>query len=201
VNPLPSAVILAALSAFACNNDPPVGDLQVPAPVPDAGEVAVCSPDALCVGCATCFDQCLCGGGDTAVCAEHCGSVEPPAASDAGRADAAPLPPMVATLVMDPFEIAPGEEIFKCQNFGNPFGQNAVVLSTESFMTAGSHHMFVFQLADEGPGELEDCSGLEFGANLHLAQKSQQKTTYPPGIGRLLTWMEGLRLQVHYFNA
>ena len=139
------------------------------------------------------------GGGDATVCADSCRD------TTSGEGDAGPpsesLPPMIATLVMNSFEMGPGEEIFKCQDFANPFGQNAVVLSTESFMTTGSHHMFVFQQADVGNGELEDCSGLEFHSSLHLAQESQSRTTYPPGIGRLLTAGEGLRLQVHYLNS
>jgi hypothetical protein len=199
-------VRLAALFCAAACSSRGLGELpgESPAddPLPaDSGAAGThCDPDARCVGCATCFDACLCGGGHAVVCAEHCQSAEPPPPGADGGAPA-PHAPFVATLVLEPFEMQPGEEIFKCQNFPNPFGSNVVVLSTESFMTAGSHHLFVFQRADHGPGELEDCSGLEFGANLHLAQKSQQRTTYPPGIGRLFTSTEGLRLQVHYLNT
>jgi hypothetical protein len=187
-------------AVLGCQGEPPGSDPAGDPTGVDAG-VEVCRPDALCIGCATCFDECRCGGGDVASCAEHCGgATEAPAGADGGLVYA-PLAPKVATLVMDPFEMAPGEEVFKCQNFSNPFKEHVVVLSTESFMTAGSHHLFVFQQADGGPSEIVDCSGLEFSAHLHLAQKSQQQTTYPPGVGRLLMSTEGIRIQMHYFNS
>jgi hypothetical protein len=162
---------------------------------------AACTVEDRCAGCTACFDECTCGGGDAAVCAEACRDT-PPTEGDAGNVPpSAPVAPMVATLVMDTFEMEPGQEIFKCQNFENPFGQNAVVLSSESFMTAGSHHMFAFQVADEGDGELEDCSGLEFHGSIHGSQRSRERSSFPPGVGRLLTAWEGVRLQVHYLNS
>lgn len=195
-----SLLLIPACAAVALGCSSEAAEPDNASDAPDATTTgAECTAESLCSGCTTCFDKCRCGGGDMPVCADSCrGTVS--SEGDAGPPSES-LPPMIATLVMDSFEMGPGEEIFKCQNFANPFGQNAVVLSTESFMTTGSHHMFVFQQADEGNGELEDCSGLEFHSSLHLAQQSQSRTSYPPGIGRLLTAGEGLRLQVHYLNA
>jgi len=116
----------------------------------------------------------------------------------------APAPALgkyAATLVTEPFVIPPGEEYFRCQNFSNPFGKNVAVLSTETFMTAGAHHLFVFQRADTTDGPLEPCGGLEFGTYLHNSQQSQLKTTYPPGIGRIHFGEIGQRVQIHYFNS
>ena len=177
----------------------------MPAPMMDAeAPTASCTPESRCAGCTSCFDQCLCGGGATARCAEECSAApDPTEPGDSGPSVVAPPPPspFVATVVVDAFDIAPGEEAFKCQNFRNPFGHNVAVLSTESFMTAGSHHLLVFQRSEIDDGELEDCSGLEFSAYLHLAQQSQKRTGYPPDVGRLLTIWEGLRVQVHYLNT
>jgi hypothetical protein len=160
---------------------------------------ATCKPEGLCGGCTTCFDACLCGGGSTARCAEDCGGSN--GGADAGTDAAAPVGTLAATLVTEGFDIPPGAEVFKCQNFTNPFGRDVAVLTAETFMTSGSHHLFVFQRPDVTDGPLESCSGLEFGPYLHLSQRSQQKTSFPPGIGRILEPTNGLRVQVHYFNS
>jgi hypothetical protein len=99
------------------------------------------------------------------------------------------------------FDIPPGEEYFRCQNFSNPFGRDVAVLTAETFMTAGAHHLFVFQRADTTDGPLEPCSGLEFGASIHRSQQSQQRTFHPPGVGSFLSSSLGLRVQVHFFNS
>jgi hypothetical protein len=163
---------------------------------------ATCSQDSHCAGCKECFEACLCGGGTTARCAEECGSAIPIPAADGGTDAPAPaVGKYAATLVTEAFEIPPGEEYFRCQNFANPFGRNVAVLSTETFMTAGSHHLFVFQRPDITDGPLEPCSGLEFGTYLHSSQQSQQRTSYPPGVGRIHFGEIGLRVQIHYFNS
>jgi hypothetical protein len=135
-------------------------------------------------------------------CSEECASTEPDPTGDGG-ADA-PEPARgkyAATLVTEAFEIPPGEEYFRCQNFANPFGKDVAVLSTQTFMTGGSHHLFVFQRPDVSDGPLEPCSGLEFGSNIHGSQQSQQRTFYPPGVGRIHFGQIGFRVQIHYFNS
>jgi hypothetical protein len=103
--------------------------------------------------------------------------------------------------MVDGFDIPPGKVYFRCQNFENPFGRDVAILSTESFMTAGSHHMFVFQGGPNQNGDLEDCSGLEFEGYLHLAQRSEQRLEYPPGVGRFFSGSSGIRVQIHFLNA
>src|SRR5579871_4736188 len=41
------------------------------------------------------------------------------------------------------FTVDPGAEVYKCQDFANPFaGKSVGVVATEMFLTAGSHHAF-----------------------------------------------------------
>lgn len=185
-------------------------------------EPTACSSGSGCTGCDSCFSECLCSENDAALCAERCSSVgtdsggpvepnEPPVMEppDAGAIDAgnptnppqAPSPDLLArTLVVDTFDIPPGEEYFRCQNYANPFGADAVIVKTESFMTAGSHHLFVFQ-GGFSPSPLESCGGLEFNPYLHLAQRPQQLMQFPEGVGKFFAAGEGIRIQAHYFNT
>lgn len=161
-----------------------------------------CTPVGRCMQCTSCFDACLCGGGTARRCAGSCGTATNPPDGGSVAPDAAPRRgSIIATLVTDAFDIPPGDEYFRCQNFSNPFGRDVAVLDTESFMTAGSHHMFVFQSPGATDGDLEVCGGLEFGPNLHLAQQSQAHTGYPEGVGRFLSRGDGLRVQIHYLNT
>jgi hypothetical protein len=190
------ALCFAAGLLFGCSSE---DEEPVSNPGPGA---ATCTPDSQCAGCKACFDACLCGGGTAARCAGECGMQYPDPVPDSGTDAPAPaVGKYAATLVTEPFVIPPGEEFFKCQNFANPFGKNVAVLSTETFMTAGSHHLFVFQRPDTTDGPLESCSGLEFGTYLHSSQQSQLKTSYPPGIGRIHFGEIGQRVQIHYFNS
>jgi hypothetical protein len=105
------------------------------------------------------------------------------------------------TIETTPRTVAPGEEAFFCQNFANPFGKNVEVIESESFMTPGSHHMFVFYEPGASDGPVVDCSGLEFKRAVHAAQVPQAKITYPPGVGRVVDTSDGLRVAAHYLNT
>jgi hypothetical protein len=67
-----------------------------------------------------------------------CGSEGAGANGEHGDATA----PTEATLVMQPFTVEPGGEVFVCQTFANPFG-NAFVREFETHMSTGSHHLIV----------------------------------------------------------
>ncbi len=98
--------------------------------------------------------------------------------------------------------VQPGGEVFKCQNFANPFGNADVeVIRSESFMTGGSHHMFVFYHDGNFDGGTEDCSGLEFASTIHGASRPQQLIEYPPDVGRRMSGNQGLRILVHFLNT
>jgi len=107
----------------------------------------------------------------------------------------------IVMLTTAPFELAPGEERFMCQNFANPVGRDLELSQTESVMTAGSHHLFAFTEGGAMDGPLSSCSGLEFGPSVHGASSIEKVITYPPGVARFLSGGDGIRIQMHYFNA
>jgi hypothetical protein len=166
-----------------------------------------CSTAPACASCETCFDGCVCQGGGVDRCIADCSGGTGGASGSAGgggssgSAGQGGLTPELVTIKTTPRSIAPGEEAFFCQNFANPFGKNVEVLESESFMTPGSHHMFVFYEPGASDGEVKDCSGLEFKRPLHLAQTPQQATSYPAGVGRVVTTDDGLRVSAHYLNT
>jgi len=183
-----ASTFFAALCGAACGHagsEPGAGPTA-----PASG--SSCLPESGCSECGRCFDACLCGGGAIKRCAEECGT-------DGEPADAAPGS-LVATLEMESFEIPAGQEYVRCQRFANPFGRDVVLTRTESFMTAGSHHLFVFLSEDAEPGPLEVCSGLEFAEYLHTSQRPHEIYDYPSGVGRLLRADRGVKLQIHYLN-
>ncbi len=168
-----------------------------------------CSSAPQCGSCSTCFETCTCKGGDTSSCADQCAGVggSSGASGSGGSAGSSSggtggiTGVQTVTIKTTPRTVAPGEEAYFCQNFANPFGQDVEVLESESFMTPGSHHMFVFYNGGKGASPLADCSGLEFKKPLHTAQTPQHLTTYPDGVGRFVNDGVGLRVAAHYFNT
>jgi hypothetical protein len=91
-----------------------------------------------------------------------------------------------------------------CQDFDNPFGgADAAVGTSESDMTAGSHHLHVFYGADSPPSTtVAACANpFEFRSLLHVAGQPHLVTQYPAGMASKLKGSVGLRLQAHYLNA
>jgi hypothetical protein len=117
------------------------------------------------------------------------------------------------TLTMDSFTVAPGAEIYNCQNFANPFGgMDTEVSGFESHMSTGSHHLLLFwEDATDDPqnylppgspnGPLEACSGLEFTATPYGSQTQDDSLTFPPGIASLMPGANSFRIQSHYLNT
>jgi hypothetical protein len=97
--------------------------------------------------------------------------------------------------------VPPGGEVYKCQNFANPFGADVDIIYSESFMAPMSHHMFAFREQGLTDAPMEDCSGLEIAEYIHTAQTPQEIVTYPDGVGRFLPATDGIRLQAHYLNT
>jgi hypothetical protein len=112
-------------------------------------------------------------------------------------------------LKMQPFTVAAGQEAFACQNFANPGGADMLVfVQTESFMSTGSHHMFVMEGGNNTNGPLETeqtnpngCNGLQFSSMIHSAQTPQVIMKYPPGVGAKLNAGIGIRMIAHYYNT
>jgi hypothetical protein len=102
--------------------------------------------------------------------------------------------------------VAPGAEVYGCQDFENPYGRDVAIVESTSRMTAGSHHMFAFVMPNEQLSlfdSLADCpgGGIEFHDYLHTSQLPEDHLTYPPGVGRILSATTGFRIMIHLLNT
>ena len=106
-------------------------------------------------------------------------------------------------LDMTRFTLAPGEEVFKCQDFANPVGDDMAIVSIASEMKAGSHHLFVFMLPDLVDTAIGECpyGGLEFHDFIHATQAPNAVVSYPRGVGRVVNRNVGFRMNAHFLNA
>jgi hypothetical protein len=108
------------------------------------------------------------------------------------------------TLTMGPFTVPPSSEVFKCQNFANPFGGKDVdIAQWDEHMTTGSHHMFLFFAAGAQNGPIQDCpaGGVTFGPYPFGAQSPDATLNYPPGVGSRIAGTMGFMLNAHFVNA
>jgi hypothetical protein len=111
-------------------------------------------------------------------------------------------PGATVTLTLDSFTVPAGAEVYKCQDFANPFGgMDTDVSEFESHMAAGSHHMLLFYKPGATDSALEDCSGLEFAATPYGSQQLNDSLSFPPGVAALIPGADGLRIQSHYLNT
>jgi hypothetical protein len=104
---------------------------------------------------------------------------------------------------MDGIEVPPGGELYKCQDFVNPFGKDIAITDSKSVMSPGSHHFAAFRMENLTTAGIMDCpaGGLEAHEFVHASQTPVQETSYPKDVGRFLPATDGLRLQVHYLNT
>jgi Copper type II ascorbate-dependent monooxygenase, C-terminal domain len=105
------------------------------------------------------------------------------------------------TLTMEEFDVGSGQEVYKCQNFANPFDGDVEIGAFESQMTEGSHHLLLFYEQNETSGPIEDCSGLEFAATPYGTQQPSDTLSFPEGIAAKITKGTGFRIQSHYLNT
>jgi hypothetical protein len=106
------------------------------------------------------------------------------------------------TLTMDSFTVPAGGEVYRCQNYANPFGGAVAEISEfESHMTAGSHHLLVFYKDGATDSPVEQCSGLEFAATPYSTQLPDDTVQFPAGVAAQVTAKTGFRLQSHYLNT
>ncbi len=122
--------------------------------------------------------------------------------TDAAVASDAPtLPGDVAMIQTVDIPVPANSEQVMCQNFKNPFGKDVAILESDSTMVS-SHHMFVFHGSsyNADTNSVSDCSGIEFHDLLHMSQTPEGDIVYPPGVGRVLSGTDGLRLLVHLLN-
>jgi hypothetical protein len=141
-------------------------------------------------------------GGDRAESLKPSGDVHDggrPASADAGRDGAASDE---AKLVMQPFTVEPGSEVYMCQSFSNPFGETVSIREFESHMSAGSHHLIVnYQDARPSSLAIEACSGLTPPSGPFATQVPDDRYAYQAGIGAPLPADWSLRLINHYLNT
>jgi Copper type II ascorbate-dependent monooxygenase, C-terminal domain len=107
------------------------------------------------------------------------------------------------TLTMGPFDVPPGTEVFKCQDFANPFGAtDQDIKQYDVHMTPGSHHMFLFFNTASVDGPVRDCpaGGFEFHPYPFTSQTPDATMTYPDGVGSLVPGTTGFRVNAHYLN-
>lgn len=107
------------------------------------------------------------------------------------------------TLTMTPFSVPPGQEIYQCQTFANPWGQQVDIKDYTLVMGPGSHHMFAFYQDSATDGANMACAagGLTFAPFTFSAQSAHAEVTYPPTIGATLPATTGFMLNVHYINT
>ena len=106
-----------------------------------------------------------------------------------------------AVITMTPFDVASGDEVFKCQTFANPFGADIDVKEFESHMTSGSHHLLLLFEDNAVDGSLQDCSGLTFGPMPYGTQRPDGDVTFPDGIATVIKATQGFKVVAHYINA
>ncbi len=107
------------------------------------------------------------------------------------------------TLTMDSFVVQANQEVYKCQDFVNPWGKQVDIKTYVLDMQTGSHHMFAFYKTNATNGAVVDCpsGGLQFGAFTFTSQQHEISQTYPDTIGATIPQGTGFTLMVHYLNA
>ncbi len=110
------------------------------------------------------------------------------------------------TFTTSHFSVPPGAEVYKCQDFTNPFKKDIGIVQEVTDLTPGSHHMFAFVMPNGQlslMGSLADCpeGGTEFHDYLTTSGSPVSTVTYPANTGRIFAASNGLRLNVHLINT
>jgi hypothetical protein len=108
------------------------------------------------------------------------------------------------TLTMNSFTVDPGGEVWKCQDFANPFGgQQVDIKRYHNVMNQGSHHFTLFSTSGATDGPLIDCpeGGIMAGTYTFGAQAQDVTYPLPPGIGVAIPGSIGFTMDSHYLNA
>jgi hypothetical protein len=198
-------VLLAALAACSARPEPGIAtdgtgddasvassgdDAGVPMAAPNAGTAAPGAPSAPSAS-----------PGSVGVDAGSAGVV----LGDASAPDGELGTPL--TLTMDSFTVPANDEVYMCQQFGNPFGKDVDLVKMVGSMSAGSHHFFVFNMTPSTgrstTSPLAPCldKGLEFHPFPYLSQQPEWTVQYGAGMGYPLVSQNGLMMNVHYLNT
>jgi hypothetical protein len=124
------------------------------------------------------------------------------AAAGAGGSGAIAELPGTVTLTTDSFVLKAGQEVYKCQNFDNPFGsKDTAIKFVSTDMSPGSHHLHVYHMTTDSSRTLQDCTIQDFHPLLFTAGAPHVEITYPQGMAAKLLGTAGIRIQVHYLNT
>jgi len=111
-------------------------------------------------------------------------------------------PPGTESITTGTFTVEPGQEVFKCQNFDNPFAGKDVALSTiSSELTKGSHHLHLYNLTEGTSRTIGDCSSGDFHSLLYATGRPSDAMAYPAGMAAKIRGNSGLRVQIHFLNT
>jgi hypothetical protein len=107
------------------------------------------------------------------------------------------------TITMGTFTVGPGDEVYYCQNFANPWGKQVDIKTYALDMGVGSHHMFAFYATGATGGALAPCpnGGNTFGAFTFVSQSPERTVTYPASVGATIPAGTGFQMMVHYLNT
>jgi hypothetical protein len=122
---------------------------------------------------------------------------------DDGAAASNPEVAYAVTLTMSGFTVPAAGEVYKCQDFANPFqGQQVDIKTYELAMNAGSHHMILFYSQGAADGSVIDCpeGGLKTGPFTFGSQSQKATQTYPEGVGATIPPGMGFTMNAHYVN-
>jgi hypothetical protein len=106
------------------------------------------------------------------------------------------------TLAMTPFTVPAGGEVFKCQDFANPFqGQAVDITQYDLVMSSGSHHMLLFYAPGASDGPVTDCGGLQLSPFTFGSQSPMATEKYPDGVGAAIPAGMGFSFNSHFINS
>ena len=108
------------------------------------------------------------------------------------------------TLTTDTFTVPANSEVYKCQDFANPFkGQAVDIHRYDLDMNTGSHHMLLFYTDGAVDAPMVDCpmGGFQQGSYTFGAQSPKATQTYPDGVCAAIPAGMGFTVNAHYVNS
>jgi hypothetical protein len=131
-----------------------------------------------------------------------------PASAPSGQSSSSSQNPEIdytqtKTITMESFTVPAGGEVYYCQNFANPWGEQVDIKEYSLDMSVGSHHMFAFYASNATDGSIEPCpeGGLQFGTFTFTAQQPKVDEIYPATVGATVPKTTGFQMMVHYLNT
>lgn len=133
-----------------------------------------------------------------------------PGPGEPGPSDAPPPVPTNGIQLQSPeFDLAPGEETFKCWYTSIPTQAEVAAVRFSSKMSPGSHHFIVYTTdkPQRPDGTFEDCQGTGGSSPtdapvwLYSAQDPEHQLVMPSGVAMPLKATQPLLFNMHYINT